>query len=159
MTLNEWLASYGESHQNPVNILIHKICVPTIVFTVFGLLWSIPVPDVMRHSILIGGVGYGNVATFAFLLGLLFYLWLSWIMALGMAIMCCAMLALLGVLELAGMNILWLSIIVFVLAWIGQFVGHQIEGKKPSFFKDLQFLLIGPAWTLAALYRVLHIRY
>lgn len=49
---------------------------------------------------------------------------------------------------------LWLlSVIVFVIAWIGQFVGHQIEGKKPSFFKDLQFLLIGPLWLLAFVYR------
>ena len=42
---------------------------------------------------------------------------------------------------------------VFVLAWIGQFIGHLIEGKRPSFFKDLQFLLIGPAWLMAFVYR------
>ena len=38
--------------------------------------------------------------------------------------------------------------VVFVVTWIGQFVGHKIEGKKPSFFEDLQFLLIGPAWVV-----------
>ena len=34
-----------------------------------------------------------------------------------------------------------------MIAWIGQFIGHKIEGAKPSFFEDLQFLLIGPAWV------------
>jgi uncharacterized membrane protein YGL010W len=42
---------------------------------------------------------------------------------------------------------------LFVVAWIGQFIGHKIEGKKPSFFKDVQFLLIGPAWLLSKVYR------
>ena len=68
-------------------------------------------------------------------------------------------LALLGVLPQPGVNILVLSMVVFVVAWIGQFVGHKIEGKKPSFFEDLQFLLVGPAWTLAPLYERLGIRY
>ena len=35
---------------------------------------------------------------------------------------------------------------VFVFSWIGQFIGHKIEGKKPSFLEDLLFLLVGPAW-------------
>lgn len=48
---------------------------------------------------------------------------------------------------------LWLfSSGVFVIAWIGQFYGHNIEGQKPSFLKDLQFLLIGPAWVLENLF-------
>ncbi|MBB5017969.1 putative membrane protein YGL010W [Chitinivorax tropicus] len=159
MSLQDWLARYGESHQHPINILIHKICVPTIVFTVFGLFWMLPVPDAIRSSISMGGVGYGNLATVVFLLGLGFYLRLSRPMAVGMALMCIANLALLGWLQLAGVDILQLSIVIFVLAWIGQFIGHAIEGKKPSFLQDLQFLLIAPAWTLAPLYRALHIRF
>jgi uncharacterized membrane protein YGL010W len=55
---------------------------------------------------------------------------------------------------------LWLvSAIVFVVAWIGQFYGHKVEGKKPSFLKDIQFLLIGPAWLLHFIYRRLGIPY
>jgi uncharacterized membrane protein YGL010W len=55
---------------------------------------------------------------------------------------------------------LWVtSLVIFVAAWIGQFIGHAIEGKRPSFFKDLQFLLIGPLWLLAAAYRRLGLRY
>ncbi len=43
------------------------------------------------------------------------------------------------------------SLAIFVIAWIGQFYGHKVEGKKPSFLKDLQFLLIGPAWVFEKL--------
>ena len=48
---------------------------------------------------------------------------------------------------------LWMvSIAIFVVAWIGQFYGHKLEGKKPSFIKDLQFLLIGPAWVIQKMF-------
>jgi uncharacterized membrane protein YGL010W len=56
-------------------------------------------------------------------------------------------------------TVLPISLVVFVLAWIGQFVGHRIEGKKPSFFEDLRFLLIGPLFVLGFLYRRLGISY
>jgi len=55
---------------------------------------------------------------------------------------------------------LWqLALGVFVIAWILQFIGHAVEGKRPSFFTDVRFLLIGPAWLLAFLYRALGWRY
>ena len=55
---------------------------------------------------------------------------------------------------------LWQSCLaIFVVAWIGQFIGHAIEGRRPSFFKDLQFLLIGPIWLLAFVYRSIGLRY
>jgi len=157
--MREWLMLYGESHRHPVNIVIHKICVPVIVFTVLGLLWCVPLPLAWRSLLAFNGVGYANLATLAVLLGLVFYLRLSTPMAVGMALLTFVMLVVLGILEKHGADLLRLSAAVFVLAWIGQFIGHKIEGKKPSFFRDLQFLLIGPAWTLAPLYRRLGIAY
>lgn len=44
-------------------------------------------------------------------------------------------------------HLLAINLTLFILAWIGQFYGHHVEGKKPSFFQDLQFLLIGPLWV------------
>jgi uncharacterized membrane protein YGL010W len=35
---------------------------------------------------------------------------------------------------------------LFVVGWIFQFVGHAYEGKRPEFFKDLRFLLVGLGW-------------
>lgn len=151
--IDELLQHYGESHQNPANILIHKICVPTIVFTVYGLLWSIPLPSGVRESLTLGGIGYANVASGIFILGLLYYLRLSFTMTIGMTLMSGLFLLILGLMEKAGWPVLAISLGIFVVAWIGQFVGHRIEGKKPSFFEDLQFLLVGPAWTLSHLYR------
>ena len=52
----------------------------------------------------------------------------------------------------------WASVL-FVAAWVFQFAGHEVEGRKPSFFKDLQFLLIGPAWLMHFIYRRLGIPY
>jgi uncharacterized membrane protein YGL010W len=52
-----------------------------------------------------------------------------------------------------------ICLVLFVLAWIGQFVGHKIEGKKPSFFQDVVFLLIGPAWLLHFIYKKAGQRY
>jgi uncharacterized membrane protein YGL010W len=43
-------------------------------------------------------------------------------------------------------NTLWALVGIFVVAWIGQFYGHHLEGRKPSFLTDLQYLLIGPIW-------------
>ncbi len=61
-------------------------------------------------------------------------------------------------LTLLGAHVLATAAVVFVLAWIGQFVGHRIEGRKPSFLEDVKFLLVGPAWLLSFVYRVRHPR-
>jgi uncharacterized membrane protein YGL010W len=135
------LARYRESHLNPVNELIHCVCVPAIVFTLLGLLWS----------------AHWALAVGAALAALVYYLRLSVPFALGMALLAAAMLALLAALPPA--LVLPLSVAVFVLAWIGQFIGHKIEGRKPSFLEDLRFLLIGPLFVLGFLYRRLHLRY
>ena len=139
--VEQLLAAYAESHQNHTNEIIHFVCVPVIVFTVLGLLWSMnPI-----------------VALAASSLALLYYCKLSLPFAAGMLLMSASMLALLYALPPA--MILPISGIVFVLAWIGQFIGHKIEGKKPSFFDDLRFLLIGPLFVLGFLYRRLNIAY
>ncbi|AMP06378.1 DUF962 domain-containing protein [Collimonas pratensis] len=139
--IDSLLAKYSESHLNPVNEVIHFICVPVIVFTLLGLLWAI----------------HPWVALAGALAAMLYYFSLSAPLAVGMLLMSAAMLVLLYVLP--PQWVLPLSITVFVLAWIGQFVGHKIEGKKPSFFDDLRFLLIGPLFVLGFLYRRLHIAY
>jgi uncharacterized membrane protein YGL010W len=132
---------YSESHLNHTNEIIHFICVPAIVFSLLGLMWAI-------HPAIAVGLS---------LLSLVYYFTLSVPFAMGMILMSGAMLAVLYTLPQS--IILPLSVIVFVVAWIGQFIGHKIEGKKPSFFDDLRFLLIGPLFVLGFLYRRLNIAY
>ena len=146
----------GESHQNATNKLIHWFCVPAILFSIIGLIMSIPWPF-GNSSWLVNWAGVIGLMAF------IYYIRLSLPMALGFAIVLIAML--LGNHELMGWvggtsaDLATVSIIIFVLAWIGQFIGHKIEGKKPSFFKDVQFLLIGPAWLLHFLYARIGLRY
>ena len=138
--IDELFARYGESHRDPANKAIHWLCVPLITWSVIALLWS-----------------WTPVAAYALIaLAVAFYAFLSPVIAIGM----------LGVsaaldypLTLLGANALLAAAIVFILAWVGQFIGHRIEGRKPSFFEDIKFLLIGPAWLLGRLYRRLGIAY
>ncbi len=135
------LSKYSESHRNPKNETIHCVCVPVIVFSLLGLLWT------LHPLIAVAIVG----------LSLIYYFTLSTRFMLGMLLMFSVMLS--ALLALPQDWILPVSIGIFVIAWIGQFIGHHIEGKKPSFFEDLRFLLIGPLFVLGFLYRHLKIAY
>lgn len=153
-TIQNWLDEYAVSHQNPTNKLIHWICIPIIVFSLLGLLWSIPLPF---HDL----NPWINIATAFVILAVFFYLRLSIPLAFGFVVV--AGLGLYGNFLIAtssmGSSLFEISIVLFVVAWIGQFIGHKLEGAKPSFFKDLQFLLIGPAWLLSFIYKKLGIAY
>ncbi|HMN44290.1 MAG TPA: DUF962 domain-containing protein [Povalibacter sp.] len=153
-TVNQWLGEYGESHRDPTNKLLHWICVPAIVVSLVGMLWSLPVPGAFREiSPLL------NWGTLLLAAGVLYYFAMSWSLALGMILFVGAViLAILGLQQLPWS--LWVvCLILFAAAWVGQFIGHHYEGRKPSFFKDVQFLMIGPLWLLSFIYRQLGIRY
>jgi uncharacterized membrane protein YGL010W len=135
------LAQYSESHRNHTNELIHFVCVPVIVFTLLGIFWWIH----PLAAVVVSGAA------------LWYYFKLSRPFAIGMLVMTLLMLGLLAAMPPA--TVLPLSIAIFVLAWIGQFIGHKIEGKKPSFLEDLRFLLIGPLFVLGFLYRRLNVAY
>ena len=144
-TFNQWMDEYGVSHTNPTNQLIHKICVPLIMLSVIGLIWCIPTPASFSLS------PYLNWATFFVSGCLIFYLTLNIMMFLGMIVLTSIMIWVCQ--QFAAMGILLpASIVIFLLSWIAQFYGHKIEGKKPSFLKDLVFLLIGPLWVLRFFY-------
>ena len=144
-TFNQWMDEYGVSHTNPTNQLIHKICVPLIMLSVIGLIWCIPTPASFSLS------PYLNWATLFVSGCLIFYLTLNIMMFLGMIVLTSIMIWVCQ--QFAAMGILLpASIVIFLLSWIAQFYGHKIEGKKPSFLKDLVFLLIGPLWVLRFFY-------
>lgn len=154
-TLDRLLDEYGESHQNATNKAIHWLCVPVIVWTVVALLWSLPFPLTLEGSPL-----PINWATVVLVLAQIYYFRLSIRLGLGLLIYNVAMLAIAAWVDSHAPWPLWqVALALFVLAWIGQFIGHQIEGKKPSFFKDVQFLLIGPAWLMSFIYRAAGVRY
>lgn len=144
-TIHQWLDDYGASHRNPTNKLIHWICVPAIFFSIVGFLYAVPVPGVSFM--------YLTLAHIALLAVILYYLRLSASLAAGMLLIGIICLWLWRMITATGLVTWQVALVIFVLAWIGQFIGHKIEGAKPSFFKDLQFLLIGPAWLLSFIYK------
>ncbi|KMQ67492.1 hypothetical protein ACM39_13735 [Chryseobacterium sp. FH2] len=150
------LAEYGESHRNATNKLIHWICVPLIFWTILGFISYIPTPNIYLKYF-----GFLSIASFiALTLVTIFYFRLSWRIAL---IMIFVMLLMEHFVSLAnitfGTNSWLFFLVIFVITWVLQFLGHKIEGKKPSFLKDLQFLLIGPIWLLSFVLKKLGIKY
>lgn len=149
-TLDQWFDEYALSHQNPKNKAIHYICVPAIFFSIIGLLMSFP-SKFIANSLKLNQPIIENWAVVILFFVLIFYIRLSVVMALKIAVF--ASICLILNYYIGQILPLWIvSITIFIVAWIGQFYGHNIEGKKPSFLKDLQFLMIGPAWVLDNLF-------
>lgn len=141
-SMKSLMTEYHKSHVNRTNQLIHYVCVPLIFWSISAVLWTIKLPIVM------------NVAVVAMALLMLYYMFKSIKVFATMLLFTAACLGLNHWLESTSLPLLWIAIVVFILAWIGQFIGHQIEGKKPSFFKDVQFLLIGPAWVVFKFFNI-----
>ena len=152
--INELLDEYGESHQHPTNKLIHWVCVPLIVWSLLGMIWSIHTPEIFSSLPLIL-----NWAVILIIFPMIYYLTVSTSLAMGILIAFLLMLGPIYWLEQTDISLLKMSVVIFIIAWIGQFIGHSIEGKRPSFLKDLQFLLIGPLWLLSFVYKKLGISY
>ena len=132
--VNWYLEKYGESHTNSTNILIHKIFVPLIMFSVIGILWAIPTSDTLPWYLNFGMLLVNGMLAFYATMGLR--------ILLPMMIIVAPMIFGNYVLSSSPL-FLQINIAIFVISWIFQFVGHKIEGKKPSFIEDLLFLLVG----------------
>ncbi|MFW1911341.1 Mpo1 family 2-hydroxy fatty acid dioxygenase [Acinetobacter ursingii] len=129
-TITEWFDEYSDSHLNKTNKAIHWVCVPAILFSIIGI--------IAHFSALLTAL--------LLVLTLVFYARLDLVLAIAMTVLIAIMAWLIYILPVG----VGFYIGVFIVAWIGQFYGHKVEGKKPSFFKDLQFLLIGPVWCMDA---------
>ena len=140
--VDQLLTHYGSSHTKPQNELIHYIAIPAIMFSLVGLLFTL-------HP----------WAAYAFMAAsMVYYLRLSLVFLAAMAAVSLAMLA--GVQALALQGVLWqICVALFVIAWVFQFIGHKIEGKKPSFFEDIQYLWVGPLFVLSKLFIKLGVRW
>lgn len=153
-SIHDWFAEYNESHRHPTNKLLHWICVPLIVVSLVGLLWSLPVPALFVEFPVLA-----NWAIVFILCSVMYYVYLSFRLAVGMIPVVIGVVITVWLLDRLPAALWSVCLLIFMLSWIGQFIGHRIEGRSPSFFKDVQFLLIGPLWLLGHVYRRLGIRY
>ena len=134
------LAHYGESHLNPKNELIHFIAIPLIMLSLLGMIFTL-------HP----------YAAYAFIAASMVYYARLSLVFFGTMILWSAIL--LALVHAMGELVLPLSVGIFVGAWILQFIGHKLEGKKPSFFEDIQYLWVGPLFVLSKLFGKLGIRW
>jgi len=154
--IDRLLGEYRQSHENDTNQLIHWIFVPLIFLSAIGLLWDVKLGVSLSF---LGGEPL-NAAMVGFLLVFAYYLNLSFAIALGVLLV--SSIGLFACYVFDGqlpVRIWMISAAIFAVSWIFQFVGHKIEGKKPSFLKDVEFFLVGPMWVLAKLYTKLGIKY
>lgn len=143
--IDQLFTEYAESHQNEKNKLIHWICVPLIFWSILGFISLIPAP----HFFIKYFGAISIISLIAIGLVTIYYFTLSWRTALIMIVIMLLLEHFVYFINITFEHKSWIFFLaVFVLSWIGQFYGHKIEGKKPSFLKDLQFLLIGPIWLL-----------
>ena len=131
--VDELITHYGQSHQNPGNELIHFVAIPLIMLSLVGMLFAL-------HPY----VAYAFIAA-----SMVYYARLSWVFLVTMVLW--SALAIAGVFAM-GAQVLPVSVAIFVGAWILQFIGHKLEGKKPSFFEDIQYLWVGPLFVLSKLF-------
>lgn len=159
--IEAYFRAYEASHHHPTNKLIHWICVPLITFSLLGLVWAIPFPQLAflgQYNTFI------NWASFLIAFAVYYYyrlsVSLSYAMLLIVFVFSGGIVGLEQLEKLSYWPAMWhVCLLIFILAWIGQFIGHEIEGKKPSFLQDLKFLLIGPIWLLHFLFKRLKIPY
>lgn len=124
---------------------------PSIFFVTIGLIYAIPVPDMIAKFDI----------TFAHILAvpmLMYYFKLSGPIGAAMTLLTIAVFGGISALEMLDISVWQFSLVLFVVMWVLQFIGHKIEGKKPSFFDDLRFLLVGPAWWWMHLLKRLNIQ-
>jgi uncharacterized membrane protein YGL010W len=145
--LSHLLEKYGENHQNATNKLFHWFCVPAIFFSLIAMITLIPFP--LKNDF------YLNWATLAYVFLLLYYFRLSKAIFMSFTIIGILVFWLINFFQsTSGFSLgqLFLTyFLIFAIAWVGQFIGHGIEGKKPSFLEDLKFLVIGPVWVISFL--------
>jgi uncharacterized membrane protein YGL010W len=150
--MRDWLYRYSQDHQHPTNQLLHAICVPLIVWSAIAMMWTIPVPEAWFRP--------GSWAVLAIVLSFAWYWKHS--RRLGAALLVALAIMALGCFwadrQIGAAALLRTGLAVFVIAWLGQFIGHLIEGRRPSFFTDLAYLLVGPAWLMDKLLRRLGFR-
>jgi len=149
-------AEYAASHQNKTNKAIHWICVPLIFWTIIGFISLIPAPHFCIS--LFGCISIASLI--AITLVSVYYFNLSWRISIFMIFIMLLLEHLTYAINIYfGRNSWIVYLTVFIITWIFQFIGHKIEGKKPSFVKDLQFLMIGPIWLLHFVLKKMGLKY
>jgi uncharacterized membrane protein YGL010W len=138
--IDQLLAHYGSSHQHATNELIHFVAIPLIMLSLCGLIFAL-------HPAALAVFLAASLVYYARLSGVFFLTMCAWTVILA------------ALIWLMQPYVWQLSAGIFVFAWVLQFIGHQLEGKKPSFFEDVQYLWVGPLFVLSKLFGKVGVRW
>jgi uncharacterized membrane protein YGL010W len=138
--VNKQLTFYGAYHTNQINILIHIICVPLLVWTFQVLSSEIPLPEFIPHihhefnQYLVFNL---NISTIHAGLYLLYYLALEPVAALLYAPQLVLSLLTATAFSYRSDAVTYAGIL-HVVSWIAQFLGHGLaEGRAPALLDNL----------------------
>jgi len=137
-------ADYAAYHQTKGNKAFHRLGIPLIMLSLLGMLsrvtwtatWSMDIGGIAGTHIL-------DAATLLIVIATIYYCLVEWRLAIPMFFVSLAF-------YIIGVKLpLWLNVVLFVLGWIFQFIGHSVyEHKQPAFFRNFVHLLVGPLWIL-----------
>ncbi|HYC62306.1 MAG TPA: Mpo1-like protein [Thermoanaerobaculia bacterium] len=134
-TVETLFADYASYHQTKGNKFFHRLGIPMIMLSLIGMLTQVTLFDI--------GTVRLDAAMLLIALSCAYYFVIEW--RLGIA-----MIAVSIVMYFVGAALpFFLNVVLFVLGWIFQFIGHKVyEHKNPAFFRNFVHLLIGPLWIL-----------
>jgi uncharacterized membrane protein YGL010W len=134
-TVDALFADYASYHQTKGNKFFHRLGIPMIMLSLIGMLTQVKLFN--------AGTIQLDAAMVLIALSSAYYFVIEW--RLGIA-----MIAVSIVFYFLGAALgLWINVVLFVLGWIFQFIGHKVyEHKNPAFFRNFVHLLIGPLWIL-----------
>jgi hypothetical protein len=144
----DWLQRYEDSHTELAYPLLYWAAVPLVVLGTVGLLWTIPVPDeYVRISPLLN---WGSTFLMA---AVVYYFIISIPLAIGMLPFVMGIAACQTWLEGSDYSPLRVSTGLLLAGTIGLWLGRRRQWSLRPVCKDLQLMMIGPAWLLSVLYR------
>ncbi|KAI9183966.1 hypothetical protein H9P43_003019 [Blastocladiella emersonii ATCC 22665] len=144
---------YGAYHKNGINKLIHIICVPLILWSLFVWLSNtgelVPLEIVRKIPPYQGWVPEANGAFLVGLGYLLYYLCLEPIATLTYAPMMLLTFVTAGAFAAYVPNHNWFALYVHLASWAGQIVAHYVfEKRAPAFFDSVhQAFVMAPLFV------------
>ena len=151
---DRWLSDYGESHRDIRFAAIYWVAVLTLVLGTVGMLWSLPVP--VEFARISPVLNWGSTFLMA---AVVYYFIISMPLAIGMLPFIFGVAAVQVWLAESPYSLIRVSAGLFAASLIGLYLGQHASGGVRAVFRDIQLMMIAPAWLLSVLYRRFGIPY
>ena len=149
-----WLTHYGETHRDISFAWIYWVAVLMLVIATVGMLWSLPVPyEFERISPILN---WGSTFLMA---AAIYYFIISMPLAIGLLPFVFGVAAIQAWLVESPFSLARVSTGLFALSVVGLYAGQYASGGLRGVIRDIQLMMIAPAWMLSVLYRKFGIPY